>query len=59
MFTWTIAGVDSMLVGHSSYLLIGFIYFFDRYISDVMRAGLFIIRTLKDLSPKNNMASLR
>lgn len=33
--TWTIAGVDSMLVGHSSYLFDWLIYFFDKYISDV------------------------
>ena len=56
--TWTIAGVDSMLVGHSSYLLIGlFISLIDTYQMCETRA--LLLGLLKDLSPKNIMASLR
>lgn len=56
--TWTIAGVDSMLVGHSSYLLIGlFISLTDTYQMCETRA--LLLGLLKDLSPKNIMASLR
>lgn len=47
-----------MLVGHSSYLLIGlFISLTNTYQMCVTRA--LLLRLLKDLSPKNIMASLR
>lgn len=56
--TSTIAGVDSTLVGRSSYLLIGlFISLTNTYLMCETKA--LLLRLLKDLSPRNIMTSLR
>lgn len=56
--TSTIVGVDSTLVGHSSYLLIGlFISLTNTY--QMCETKALLLRFLKDLSPRNIMTSFR